>query len=208
MAYQSRFVTWLDALLLERKVAEGFEFLARQDAVISQLKPTEPDAGAIVVRLAQWVDLGYRDAQFLAMLTDRFLLKHRARMRVPEFLQLRMAEAFCALGEENLGRAIEILEFVLQAEGELGDQRLAAIAHFWKGRAHRKKGEYEQAKKHIVRGRELMQAIRAHKLAAVIQIQESWLLFQTGQLADALGILNDAKTHLAETDDALSLGNI
>ena len=208
MAFQSRLVTWLDALLLERKVAEGFEFLARQEAVISELKPTEPDAGAIVVRLAQWVDLGYRDAQSLAMLTDRFLLKHRARMRVPEFLQLRMAEAFCALGEENLGRAIEILEFVLQAEGELGDKRLAAIAHFWKGRAHRKKGEYEQAKKHIVRGRELMQAIRAHKLAAVIQIQESWLLFQTGQLADALRILNEAKTHLAETDDALSLGNI
>ena len=208
MAYQSRLVTWLDALLLERKVAEGFEFLARQEAAISQLKPTEPDAGAIVVRLAQWVDLGYRDAQSLAMLTDRFLLKHRARMRVPEFLQLRMAEAFCALGEENLGRAIEILEFVLQAESELGDKRLAAIAHFWKGRAHRKKGEYEQAKKHIVRGRELMQAIRAHKLAAVIQIQESWLLFQTGQLADALRILNEAKTHLAETDDALSLGNI
>ena len=208
MAYQSRLVTWLDALLLERKVAEGFEFLARQDALISQLRPTEPDAGAIVVRLAQWVDLGYRDAQSLAMLTDRFLLKHRARMRVPEFLQLRMAEAFCALGEENLGRAIEILEFVLQAEGELGDKRLAAIAHFWKGRAHRKKGEYEQAKKHIVRGRELMQAIRAHKLAAVIQIQESWLLFQTGQLADALRILDEAKAHLAETDDALSLGNI
>jgi len=208
MAYQSRLVTWLDALLLERKVAEGFEFLRRQDAVISELKPTEPDAGAIVVRLAQWVDLGYRDAQSLAMLTDRFLLKHRARMRVPEFLQLRMAEAFCALGAENLGRAIEILEFVLQAEGELGDKRLAAIAHFWKGRAHRKKGEYEQAKKHIVRGRELMQAIRAHKLAAVIQIQESWLLFQTGQLADALRILDEAKAHLAETDDALSLGNI
>ena len=208
MAYQSRLVTWLDALLLERKVAEGFEFLARQDAVISELKPTAPDAGAIVVRLAQWVDLGYRDAPSLAMLTDRFLLKHRARMRVPEFLQLRMAEAFCALSEENLGRAIEILEFVLQAEGELGDKRLAAIAHFWKGRAHRKKGEYQQAKKHIVRGRELMQANRAHKLAAVIQIQESWLLFQTGQLADALRILDEAKAHLAETDDALSLGNI
>src|SRR5215469_13384752 len=208
MAYQSRLVTWLDALLLDRKVAEGLDFLARQDAVISELKPTAPHAGAIPVRLAQWVDLGYRDAQFLAMLTERFLLKHRARMRIPEFLQLRMAEAFCALGEENLGRAIEILEFVLQAEGELGDQRLVAIAHFWKGRAHRKKGEYEQAKKHIVGGRELMQAIRAHKLAAVIQIQESWLLFQTGQLADALRILDEAKAHLAETDDALSLGNI
>jgi tetratricopeptide (TPR) repeat protein len=208
MAYQSRLVTWLDALLLERKVAEGFDFLRREGIAVNGLKPTEPEAGAIVVRLAQWVDLGYRDVEFLATLTDRFALKHRSRMRVPEFLQLRMAEAFCALGEENLGLAIEILEFVLQAENELDDKRLAAIAHFWKGRAHRKKGEYEQAKKHIIRGRELMQAVRADKLAAVIQIQESWLLFQTGELADALRVLDEAKLHLADTDDALSLGNI
>ena len=172
------------------------------------MKPNEPDAGPAVVRLAQWVDLGYRDVEFLATMTERFSLKDRARMRVREFLQLRMAEAFCALGEENLERAIEILEFVLHAEAELTDKRLAAIAHFWKGRAHRKKGEYEQAKKHIVRGRELMQAVRADRLAAVIQIQESWLLFQMGELADALRVLGEAKSHLTETDDALSLGNI
>ena len=208
MAYQSRLVTWLDALLLERKVVEGFDFLRRQDAVVSDLKPTEADAGPIVVRLAQWVDLGYRDVEFLAAITERFSVKHRSRMRVSEFLQLRMSEAFCALGEENLNRSIEILEFVLQAEGELADRRLAAIAHFWKGRAHRKKGEYEQAKEHIVRGRELMQEVRAHRLAAVIQIQESWLLFQTGELAPALQVLEEAKAHLADTDDALSLGNI
>jgi tetratricopeptide (TPR) repeat protein len=208
MAYQSRLVTWLDALLLERKVADGFDFLRRQDEVVRELKPTEPDAGPIVVRLAQWVDLGYRDVEFLAAMTERFSSKQRARMRVSEFLQLRMAEAFCALGEENLDRAIETLEFVLQAENELGDKRLAAIAHFWKGRAHRKKGEYVQAKKHIATGRELMQAVHAHRLAAVIQIQESWLLFQTGELAEALRVLDEAKSQLADTDDALSLGNI
>src|SRR5215469_5042511 len=208
MAYQSRLVTWLDALLLERKVAEGFDFLRQQDAAVGDLKPTEPDAGPIAVRLAQWVDLGYRNVEFLEAITERFSLKHRSRMRVAEFLQLRMAEAFCALGEENLDRAIEILEFVLQAEGELADKRLAAIAHFWKGRAHRKKGEYVLAKKHIETGRGLMQVVRADRLAAVIQIQESWLLFQTGQLAEAQRVLDEAKAQLADTDDALSLGNI
>ena len=208
MAYQSRLVTWLDALLLERKVAEGFDLLRRNEGVLQELKPGEPDAAPVVVRLAQWVDLGYRDVGFPAGITERFSLKQRSRMRVAEFLQLRMAEAFCALGEENLDRSIEVLEFVLQAESELGDKRLAAIAHFWKGRAHRKKGEYVLAKKHIVRGRELMQEVRAHRLAGVIQIQESWLLFQTGELAEALRVLNEAQTQLADTDDALSLGNI
>jgi tetratricopeptide (TPR) repeat protein len=208
MAYESRLVTSLDALLLERRVADGFELLRRHDSALEEMKPTEPDAGPLVVRLAQWVDLGYRDVEFLTGITERFSVKDRARMRVREFLQLRMAEAFCALGEENLERAIETLEFVLNAEAELGDKRLAAIAHFWRGRAHRKKGEYEQAKKHIVTGRELMQAVRANRLAAVIQIQESWLLFQTGELSGALRVLDEAKAQLRDTDDALSLGNI
>jgi tetratricopeptide (TPR) repeat protein len=119
-----------------------------------------------------------------------------------------MAEAFCAMGEEDLDRAIQLLDFVLKAELELGDQRLVAIAHFWKGRSHRKKGEYDEAMAHVVRGRELMQAIRDPKLAAVIQIQESWLLFQKGRSGEALQLLDEARSQLADTDDALSLGNI
>jgi len=208
MAYQSRPVTWLDACLKERRIAEGFDFLKRYDSVFVEMKPTEPEAAGIVVRLAQWVDLGYRDVEFLDGLVKRFPTKRRASMPLKEFLQLRMAEAFCAMGEENLDRAIELLGFVLQAERELADQGLAAIAHFWKGRSHRKKGEYDQAMLHVVRGRELMEAIHAPKLAAVIQIQESWLLFQKGQSGEAQRSLDEARAQLAETDDALSLGNI
>src|SRR6516165_8648986 len=154
MAYQSRPVTWLDACLKERRIAEGFDFLKRYDSVFVEMKPTEPEAAGIVVRLAQWVDLGYRDVEFLDRLVKRFPTKRRASMPLKEFLQLRMAEAFCAMGEENLDRAIELLGFVHQAERELADQGLAAIAHFWKGRSHRKKGEYDQAMLHVVRGRE------------------------------------------------------
>lgn len=208
MASQSRLVTGLDASLKERQVAEGFAFLERADSTFVKLKPTAPDAAGIVVRLAQWVDLGYRDVKFLEGLVGRFSLERRARMPLKDFLQLRMAEAFCAMGEEDLDRAIELLDFVLKAESELRDQRLAAIAHFWKGRSHRKKGEYDEAMLHVVRGRELMQAISAPKLAAVIQIQESWLLFQKGRSAEAVRLLDEAKAQLADTDDALSLGNI
>jgi tetratricopeptide (TPR) repeat protein len=208
MAYQSRLVTWLDASLKDRKIAEGFDFLKRYDSVFVEMKPTEPDAAAILVRLAQWVDLGYRDVDFLDGLLKRFPPERRARMRLKEFLQLRMAEGFCAIGLEDLDRAIELLNFVLKAEHELGDKRLLAIAHFWKGRSHRKKGEYDEAMTHVVAGRELMQAIHDPKLAAVIQIQESWLLFQKGQSSEALRMLDDAGAQLAETDDALSLGNI
>jgi len=172
------------------------------------MRASEPDACSIIVRLAEWVDLGYRNDGLLRSLTDLFSAEFRAGLRTREFLELRMAEGFCAMHEEDLDRAIALLDFVLQADGELGDRRLAAIAHFWKGRAHRKKGEYDAAMRHVARGRKLMQALYQHRLAAVIQIQESWLLFQEGKPEEARGMLDEAYSHLAETDDNLSLGNI
>lgn len=208
MARESSLVVKLDGLLMERRVAEGFDLLDRSNSDLSDLKPSQEHAARIVVRVAQWVDLGYRDVNFLQGLLQTFPQDVRGRMSLQAYLQLRMAEAFCAMGEEDLDGAIQLLEFVLKAEDELGDQRLAAIAHFWKGRSHRKKGEYDEAMEHVVRGRCLMQTIPAPKLAAVIQIQESWLLFQTGKTDEALAMLDEAKAELANTDDALSLGNI
>src|SRR5271169_2443836 len=204
----SRLVSQLDRALMERQVAEGFTLLDRSNSDLARLQPSQQDGASILVRVAQWVDLGYRDVEFLQHLLLRFPTEARGGMTLKSYLQLLMAEAFCALGEENLDRAIELLDYVSRAEYELGDQRLAAIAHFWKGRAHRKKGEYDAAMVHVVKGRTLMQAIPAPKLAAVIQIQESWLLFQKGQLGDALRLLEEARVQLLDTDDVLSLGNI
>jgi tetratricopeptide (TPR) repeat protein len=208
MPRESRLVVDLDRALIERRVAEGFALLDRSDSELARLKPSQQDAASIVVRVAQWVDLGYRDVEFLQQLLLRFPPDTRGGMTLKAYLQLLMAEAFCALGEENLDHAIELLDYALHAESELGDQRLAAIAHFWKGRAHRKKGEYDAAMSHVVKGRSLMQIVPAPRLAAVILIQESWLLFQKGQLSDALRLLQEARSQLSDTDDFLSLGNI
>src|ERR1019366_5286335 len=198
----------LDAHLSSRRVAEGFQLLDHHAGIIQSLRATEPDACSIIVRLAEWVDLGYRRESLLKSLIDLFSPEFRARLRTREFLELRMAEGFSAMHEEDLDRAIALLDFVLQADAELGDRRLAAIAHFWKGRAHRKKGEYDAAMRHVRSGREMMQAIYQFRLAAVIQIQESWLLFQEGKPEEARRMLDDAHAHLADTDDDLSLGNI
>jgi tetratricopeptide (TPR) repeat protein len=208
MPRESRLVVELDCALVDRQVAQGFALLDRNNSSLIRLEPSQQDAASIVVRVAQWVDLGYRDVEFLQQLLVKFPPDSRGGMTLKFYLRLLMAEAFCALGEESLDRAIELLDYALRAEPELGDQRLAAIAHFWKGRAHRKKGEYDAAMEHVVKGRSLMQAIQAPKLAAVIQIQESWLLFQQGKLNDALRVLEEARAQLADTDDVLSLGNI
>jgi tetratricopeptide (TPR) repeat protein len=48
----------------------------------------------------------------------------------------------------------------------------------------------------------------SHKLAAVIEVQEAWLIFQKGDAKKALELLSHAEHKLADTDDAISLGNI
>ena len=172
------------------------------------MQASEPEACSIIARLAEWVDLGYKAEGLLKALVALISPELRAGLRTREFLELRLAEGYSAMHEEDLDRAIAQLDFVLQAEVELGSRVRAAIAHFWKGRAHRKKGEYDAAMRHVRRAREMMQSVDQHRLAAVIQIQESWLLFQAGKAEEAWRMLDEAHSHLADTDDDLSLGNI
>jgi tetratricopeptide (TPR) repeat protein len=86
---------------------------------------------------------------------------------------------------------------------------MITLAHFWKGRAHRKKGEYEAAREQIVRARPLAQEIGSNEmLTAVIQIHEAWLIFQKGLSKEALRLLTEAESVLKHTDHYLALGNI
>ena len=120
-----------------------------------------------------------------------------------------MVEGFRALSAEEVDTAIEILDFVLRAEPGTADDHLLTLAHFWKGRAHRKKGEYDLAAKEIVCARELAQ--KSHENAmftAVIQIHERWLFFQKGLRKEALRLLTHAEAALKNTDHFLALGNI
>src|SRR6185312_1602809 len=125
-----------------------------------------------------------------------------------DYVRLRMVEAFRALSTDEMSDAIEALDLVLKTESDLPDETLATLAHFWKGRAHRKKGEYEAAYLHIVRARELAQKAQDEVFTAVIQIHESWLLFQKGMRREALRLLSHAENVLQATDHYVALGNI
>ncbi|HEU4413912.1 MAG TPA: tetratricopeptide repeat protein, partial [Candidatus Angelobacter sp.] len=57
-------------------------------------------------------------------------------------------------------------------------------------------------------GRELAQSLEFHKMAAVMLVLESWLLFQKGRYRDAGRILDQAEAALRNTDDNITLGNI
>ena len=125
-----------------------------------------------------------------------------------DYLQLRMAEAFRELASGECDACIEALDFVLKSLNDLGESPHLALAHFWKGRAHRKKGEYEAALSHIVQAREMAQAQSDRMFTAIIQVQESWLLFQKGMTREALQILSNAESVLKTTDHYVAMGNI
>ena len=158
--------------------------------------------------LAQWVDLGYESPELVDDLLQQIPPEARAQMPLRDFLMVRMAEAFAAMAHEDTDRAIELLGFVLAAERELGSEHLSVLAHFWKGRAHRKKGEYQRASEDIVAARQLAQHLELKKLAAAIQIQEAWLAFQRAEPKEAWSLLDQAEEQLRTTDDDISLGNI
>jgi tetratricopeptide (TPR) repeat protein len=190
------------------RIAAGKATLDGADSLLAGLGPDVPHAARLLLLIAQWVDVGYRDHTFLNALLDRFPAACRRRLSIDDYLRLRMVDAFRALAVEDVDVAIDSLDLVLKAEPDLPDTSTSALAHFWKGRAHRRKGEYETSLQHTVRAREIAQKIQDNVLTAVIQIHESWLIFQEGQRREALRLLAHAEHVLKETDHFIALGNI
>jgi tetratricopeptide (TPR) repeat protein len=209
MAIGSQFVKDLSCALNRRRVSEGVAMLDDAEGTWAKLHPSDSHATEFLLLIAQWVDVGYRDFHLLDSLLIRFPVERRRRLPLTDYLRLRLVEGFRALAAEALDTAIEKLDFVLKTESGTAEGQLLALAHFWKGRAHRKKGEYEAAILEIVAARELAQQSRENAMfTAVIQIHEAWILFQKGLNKEALRLLAHAEAALKFTDHYLALGNI
>ena len=209
MTIGPQFVEELSQALSLRRVSDGMAMLDKAESAWVKLSPSQPNATQLLLLIAQWVDVGYRDYHLLDCLLLKFPIESRRRLPLEDYLRLRMVEGFRALSAEEMDTAIEILDFVLRAESGTADDHLLTVAHFWKGRAHRKKGEYELAFKEIACARERAQ--KSHEDAvftSVIQIHESWLLFQKGLRKEALRLLSHAEATLKNTDHYLARGNI
>jgi tetratricopeptide (TPR) repeat protein len=199
----------LNRALNQRRVAEGVAILDQEEGSWSKLLPKQAHATELLLLLAQWIDIGYRDYHLLDPILAKFSAEYRRKLPLDDYLRLRMVEGFRALSAEEADNAIETLDFVLRAERGAEDDHLMALAHFWRGRAHRKKGEYEIAFREILSAREIAQGSPENAMfTAVIQIHEAWLLFQRGLKKDALRLLAHAETVLKNTDHSLALGNI
>ena len=209
MTIGSQFVVELSHALSLRRVSDGFAMLDKAEGAWTQLSPDQPNATKLLLLIAQWVDVGYRDYHLLDSLLAKVPIECRRKLSVEDYLRLRMVEGFRALSAEEVDAAIEILDVVLRTEPGTADDHMLTVAHFWKGRAHRKKGEYELATQEIVCARERAQISHEDAVfTSVIQIHESWLLFQKGMKKDALRLLSRAEDTLKNTDHFLARGNI
>jgi tetratricopeptide (TPR) repeat protein len=198
----------LEAALIQRDIARGFSLLEKNNKRFEQLAPSSQEAIGYFLSLAQWVDLGYGDVALLKRVQQHFSQLEIADLRFIDVLKLKLAEAFLYLTTENLDECILQLDGILRAGRDVLHPELFFAAHFWKARAHRKKGEYEAALQHIAAARETAARSGASKLVAVVKIHESWLIFQKGERRLAWQLLDEAEAELRSTGHALSLGNI
>ena len=207
MILSVHFLEQLDEALQERRIGDGIRLLEHAGAGWTN-PDIERGGAAIALRAAQWLDVGHRDRKSVEALLARFPPTCGPGCRCASISNFGLPKHFGRLMREDADTAIELLEFVLKAERELADENLIILANFWKGRAHRKKGEYGKAFEHVVEARHRAETMRAEKLAAVIEVQEAWLIFQKGDAKKALELLSHSEQKLKDTDDAISLGNI
>lgn len=208
MPLSRQFADELALALCQRRIKQGIAMLDSAENELQKVNLDTPHAARLLLLTAQWVDLGYRDYHFLETLLKRFHTESRRHLSIEDYLRLRMADAFAALARGDSELAVQALALVLNTLQDLGEESDSALAHFWIGRAHRKKGEYEKALEHIVRAREMAQDRNDKMFCAVVQVQESWLLFQKGMIREAIQVLANAEGVLKATDHYVALGNI
>ena len=204
----ARLLRDLREYLATRQVSNGIALLDAHVHLFATISHSQRNAARFLGYVAQWIDIGYASPDLLEQLLGRFPKERRSAFSLGDYLQLRMAEGLFALLRDHPDEALQHFDFVLSLQEEIEDKELVAIVHFWNARCHRKKGEYDEALRRAGVGRGLAQELGFPKMAAVMRVLESWLLFQKGQYRDAARILDQAESVLRTTDDHITLGNI
>jgi tetratricopeptide (TPR) repeat protein len=208
MEIPSSLIGELRECIAERRIDRGLGILEACSRTIEEFDPCEPNAAAFLGYLAQWVDIGFADANLVRRLLCRFPKQERERLPLADFAHVRMAEGLVAMAEEEFENAIVDFETVLSFEQELSDRQLAAIARFWLARCQRRGGRYQEALRHNAIAKHMALEQNLPRMAAVMQILEGWIAFQEGESEQAARILGEAEALLRHTDDWVTLGNI
>jgi tetratricopeptide (TPR) repeat protein len=201
------FLSELREHVAAREIERGITSLRAHHDLISRLDPSQQNAARLAAQLAIWTDIGFAGPPLREIL-NRFKPESRSDLSIADYICLRSAEGMAAMAEETMEPAIAHFDFVLSLGDELDDRFLLAIVYFWKGRCLRRRGEYDEALIYTGKGKDLALGLGYPRMAAVMQVLESWLLFQQGKWKEAVRISQAAESVLGETDDYVTLGNI
>ncbi len=89
MALEKQWMTELERALLHRDIQTGFRLLDAKFPAVG-LVEQRTLASVPLLCLAQWADLGYRNAPWMAAVVKQAKAFNRARISVVEYLQLRV----------------------------------------------------------------------------------------------------------------------
>jgi len=207
-AVQQELVLRLREDLSRRRIERGIGVLVEHRRLLDSIGPERPGSTVLLGYLAQWVDAGFDSPALVRELLARFTPESRIHLPVIEFLHLRIAEALVAMSQEDFERAFAALQFIETIEEQLRDNELLAVASFWMGRCLRRLGRYDDALGFTVKARDLALGSGLDKVAAIMRINESWLMFQKGRMPEAARILDEVEATLGDTDDYVARGNI
>lgn len=206
---EAHWLTELESLLRSRQVGKGFGLLDDMEPLWATLDVPHRSSSELLLMLAQWVDVGYRDALFLRRMMDMLSNDARLQLNVVDYVRLRLAEAFYMLAVDRTSEAINTLEIILRLDRELLDPEIKLLAHLWKARAHRKHADYQEASKDILASLEVASILpESEVIRAVLQVQHGWIIFQRGDVAGALKVFDEAEAVLQHTDHWIAMGNI
>ncbi len=204
------FLSQLQEHVAAREIERGMARLRSHQDLIAKFDPDQENAARLLAHLAIWTDIGFNGPPLRELLQrfERFEPGLRSQLSIADYICLRMTEGMAAMAEEAEETAIAHFDFVLSLAEELDDRFLLAIVYFWKGRCLRRRGDYDEALIYTGKGRDLALALGHLRMAAVMQVLESWLLFQQGKWKEAMRISHAAESALRETDDYVTLGNL
>ncbi len=173
-------LTKLKEGIVHRRIDYGMACLREHDQLLVNLDPRQRHAGLLVGYVAQWVDIGFDHPSRVKDLLARFPKQVRGNLPLLDYVYLRMAEGMLAMNDEASHEAVAQFDLTLSIGEDLGDKEILAVANFWKARSLRKAGEYDDALTYTIKARTLALELNYPKMAAVMRVLESWLIFQKG----------------------------
>ena len=122
---ESQLVQGLELALFQRNIREGFGLLDAAFPAHCDGTPADLTSVSLLLCIAQWTDLGYRNVGLLAAFAAQVPRIDRPQLRLLDYVKLRITEAYQALAAEHPEQTIDILDRA--AHGRWPTPRLFAL---------------------------------------------------------------------------------